>query len=308
MKVTLCSLAVTLAVACASTGSPATPSPTPRATEASQTITLGDIDADEPTKKIKRFGPLADYLATHLTEFGIDGGRVVIARDIEEMARFKIEGTVDFYFDSAFPTLAVQELAGSEIILRRWKGGDVEYWSTYLALRNGGINRVEDFAGKVIAFEEPQSTSGFILPAGTLVERGLKLRKVEQPDAEIGPDEIGYVFSRDEENTIELILQQSVDGAGVSNEDYDELPDELKGKIKAFDRTITVPRQLVSARPGLDRALVDKVRELLIALDQTEEGRQILEGLKKTKKFDPLPPEAEAALRDTGRLIELVAR
>ena len=70
----------------------------------------------------------------------------------------------------------------------------------------------------------------------------------------------------------------------------------MKEKLVTFDRTITVPRQLVSVRPGLDLALVTKIRELLIALNRTQEGRQLLEGLRKTKKFDELPPQSESAL------------
>ena len=92
------------------------------------TITLGDIDANEPVKKIKRFQPLANYLAEHLEDFGIKGGNVVIARDIEEMAKFLKDGTVDVYFDSPYPTLATQERSGSKVILRRWKTGVATYW------------------------------------------------------------------------------------------------------------------------------------------------------------------------------------
>ena len=67
--------------------SPATPEPVQPAGPA-QTITLGDIDASDPVKKIKRFTPLANYLAEHLKEFGILKGYVVISRDIEEAGRY----------------------------------------------------------------------------------------------------------------------------------------------------------------------------------------------------------------------------
>ena len=94
-----------------------------------QAITLGDLDPDNPTKKIRRFQPLADYLAERLGEFGIEKGNVVIARDFDDMAGFLKDGTVDFYFDSPFPALTVQEKSGSEVILRRWKEGDPTYWA-----------------------------------------------------------------------------------------------------------------------------------------------------------------------------------
>ena len=270
-------------------------------------IILADIAPEEPTKKLKRFQPLADYLAKGLETLGIQGGGVVIARDIDEMARFLGEDAVDLYFDSPFPTLAVQELSGSQVILRRWKKGNPEYWSSYVALRGNGINSVDDLVGEVVAFEEPHSTSGFILPAGTLIDRGYELTEVGRPDAKVAPHQIGYFFSQDEKNTVELVLQGRVAAGGVSNEDYDELPAEFKDRIVIFDRTITVPRQLVSVRRGLDPGIVRRVRELLMGLDRTEEGRKILEGLKKTKKFDPLPPASEAPLKELKMLMKLVA-
>ena len=160
--------------------------------------------------------------------------------------------------------------------------------------------------GTVVAFEEPRSTSGFVLPAGALIQQGFGLRKVESFDAAVGSDEIGYFFSRNEENTIALVLDGKVAAGGVSIDDYQELPAEHMDKLRAFGRTVTVPRQLVSVRQGLGPTLVDRVRELLISLEQSDEGLQLLEGLKKTRRFDPLSPEAEESLHELERLIELV--
>ena len=302
-------LLIIVVLACGSSASVETSTPIgPARADEPRFIALGDIDPDEPTKKIMRFQPLADYLAGRLGEFGFGEGRVVIARDIDEMSQFLRDGSVDIYFDSPFLTLAVQKLSGSKIILRQWEKGVASYSSTYVALRNGEVNGVEDFVGKVIAFEGPRSTSGFVLPAGTLIQRGYSLREVVGPNADVGTDEIGYFFSRDEENTFQLILDGKVAGGGVSAEDYEELPTELTSEIKSFDRTITVPRQLVSVRPGLDAELVARVGELLISLDQTEEGRQILEGLKQTKKFNLVPIDAKAALRILENMIKLVSK
>ena len=271
-----------------------------------QTITLGDVDSDEPLKKVKRFQPLADYLAEHLGGNGIKQGKVVIARDIEEMARYLKDGTVDVYFDSAYPTLLAQQLSGSDVILRRWKDGIGNYWSTYVVLQGSGVGSVEGFLGKVIAFEEPRSTSGFVLPAGTLFQRGYSLIKVAGPEADVDPNEIGYFFSRHQDNTFELVLDGRVSGGGISNQDYDELEPDLKEKLTSIDETIPVPRQLVSVRPGLDPELVTQVRELLMGLNQTEEGQELLIGLKNTMKFDPLPPEANSSLGQLRQYMSLV--
>ena len=275
--------------------------------DAGRTITLGDVDAVEPVKKIRRFQPLADFLSERLKDHGIERGEVVIARSIGEMGRFLEDGTVDVYFDSAFPALLAQDASGSQIILRRWKGGVAEYWSTYIALAGSGITSPEDFRGKIIAFEEPYSTSGFVLPAATLVKRGLDLTEVQGPGEQISTDEIGYFFSMDEENTIELLLRGEVAGGGISNEDYEELPADLKERIVAFGRTVSVPRQVVSVRPGLEPGLVARIRELLMGLDKSAEGRVLLEELKETMKFDPLPEATETSLMELKELMRRIA-
>lgn len=106
---------------------------------------------------------------------------------------------------------------------------------------------------------------------------------------------------------MELILRGRIAGGGVSKHDVDEIKPELLERVVSFDQSISVPRQLVSVRSGLDEKVVDSVREMLIALNQTEDGRLILEGLKNTKKFDQLPPSSKTALAELRELMSLVA-
>jgi len=273
------------------------------------TITLGDIDPEDPTKKIGRLQPLADYLAENLKEYGVEQGRVVIARDIEELATLIADGTIDVNIDSPFPSLQVQEMSGSKVVARGWKQNAPDYWSIYVARRDSGIDSVDDFLGKVVAFEEPHSTSGFILPAGTLVDRGLRIVEVSGPEVSVAPDEIGYFFALDEENTFELIFRGAVAGGAVSNQDFldpKKLDDDLKAQLVAVDHTISVPRQFVSVGPGLDQEMTDTIVDLLAGLEHFEQGQQILKGMRKTKRYDALPPESEAAIEELERLIDLV--
>jgi hypothetical protein len=46
----------------------------------------------------------------------------------------------------------------------------------------------------------------------------------------------------------------------------------------------------------------------LLGLDQTAEGREMLQKAEKTRKFDLLPPESEAALSMMKELMRLVPR
>ncbi|MBI3976036.1 MAG: phosphate ABC transporter substrate-binding protein, partial [Armatimonadetes bacterium] len=59
-------------------------------------IVLAEISG-EPARKIRRFQPLADYLAARLHRFGIGVGKVVIPPDFETMIALLRSGEVHLY-------------------------------------------------------------------------------------------------------------------------------------------------------------------------------------------------------------------
>ena len=93
---------------------------------------------------------------------------------------------VDLYLDSAFPTLQVQAQAGSKILLRRWAQGAPEYWSLFVTASENGLSSLDELHGSSIALQEEYSTSGFLLPAGTLAEKGFELKRVGGPETRTG--------------------------------------------------------------------------------------------------------------------------
>lgn len=108
----------------------------------------------------------------------------------------------------------------------------------------------------------------------------------------------------DEDNTIELLLQGRVAAGGMPLGDWEELPGEIEEQLTVFGATVTVPRQLVSARPGMEPELVVKLQLLMIGPDDTEAGQHLLGSMKRSR-FDMPPLKSETALADSRQLMEL---
>ncbi len=258
-------------------------------------IRMGSIST-EPAAEIKTFLPIAAYLAKQLQSDGFDQGKVLVARSMPEMAAFLKEGKVDLYIDSPFPSLAVSRLSGSKFLLRRWKKGIGEYHSVIFATKESAINRLEDLKGKMIALEEPFSSSGYFFPKMALMQEGLKLVSKKEASDPIGPGEVGYIFSLEDENTMVWVLRGKVMAGAMDNQKY---PKEARGKLdslKIIYKTSSFPRQIVSYRADLPSKLVARIKEILLKMDQSEEGKKALQDFERTTKFDELPDQSMAYL------------
>jgi phosphonate transport system substrate-binding protein len=298
------------AIGCGQGDAPETPPPPPSVEpDAAATLVLGDVEANTPIRRIRWIQPLADHLAARLAEHGIRRGRVVVAHDLRQMAHYLEDGTVDVYFDSPLPILAVQKLAGSEILLRRLVKDEREYWSVFITGPALELDSLDDLRGRVLAFQEEHSSAGFLLPAHSLLEQGFRLREVRGPRESVAADEVGYFFSGDEENTVDMLRTGRASVGAISSQDLAELPDEIRKEMRVLARTESLPRQLVSVRPGLDPDLANGIRDFLLGL--TDADREALAravpGPGWTWVFEELPDESLQQLeRFTGTIDRLL--
>ncbi|MEZ4646360.1 MAG: phosphate/phosphite/phosphonate ABC transporter substrate-binding protein [Chloroflexota bacterium] len=295
-------LTIFAAVACT-----ASPTPTPVLTDAvtpTGVLVFGDI-SDEAAETINGTQPIADYLAAQLGDYGISRAEVKIAPDLDTMVQWMANGEVDLYFDSPYPALVISQKTGAEPILRRWKYGVSAYHTLFFARADAGITTVADLQGHMIAFEESFSTSGYMLPLSYLLEQGLNPVSKESPEVTVAADEIGYTFSTADNTTIQWVVSGRVVAGVVDNVTYELfVPEETRQEFVVLAETEDVPRQLVLVRPGMDADLKAAIKSGLLTMDETEEGRAVLD-VFLTTEFDEFPEGADAALARMRTLYDL---
>jgi phosphonate transport system substrate-binding protein len=281
------------------------PSAAPTTSTPQKFIVLGDI-SDDPGEVIDGTQPLADYLAAQLKDFGITGGKVRVVSSTDEMVELLKKGEIDLYFDSSYPATLISDASGAQIILRRWRFGVETYHSVIFTSRDSGITSLNDLKGKMVAMDAPYSTSGFMLPAVTMLENGLKLTGKQNTQEAVSPDEVGFVFAYDDENILQWVLT-GLASAGVTDDYnfYKAFPRDAAEKLVVLAETESTPRQVVVARPGLDTPLLEAIKQTLIQMDEDPASKTALEKFQTTQ-FDEFPEGINAATQRMREMMELL--
>ena len=289
-KFVLCALVVTLVSCEKGTTIPENGNSSEITPTGTETLVLGDVSPN-PTKKIERFQPLANYLADNLSKFGIGKGKVRIAPDLETMANLLASGEVDVYFDSPYPAMIVVNKSQAKPILRRWKKGHGQYYTVIFTMKENAINTLGDLQGKMVAFESNFSTTGYMLPLAHLLQNNLVTVEKSNAEIPVSSSEVGYVFSKEDENVVQWVISGKVDAGATDIHTYEDIPESTRAQMKIIAQTEIVPRNLVIVSEKLPPEVVDKLKLLLEEMHQTSEGKDILTKFEKTVKFDQFPSQ-----------------
>ncbi len=257
----------------------------------------------DPAREFETFRPFANYVAANLHDVGIGRGRVVVVGSLSQMVEEIREGRVDIFIDSPFPAAFVWTHDLVQPILRRWKRGADVYKSVVFTRVDNGVETVDDLAGRIIAFGEPFSTSGFLMPKAALSSAGLRLVNYADPAASIPSDRVGYIFSNDAENTMFWVLKKKVDAGAVNADYFESLAGDRIDELRILHITESVPRNVVCARNNLDPDIVNALKALLLDMHIGEDGRAELLSFEETTKFDEFPGGYERDLENIMRLL-----
>ena len=277
------------------------------------TLVIGTVvpNPEEHEKKLQEYQTFLDYVVSQLGALGIARGEVVLAKTPVEMAKFMRQAKVDIYSDTAFPSYIAYQLAEAELLVSRWKKGVEKYHSTIFIRRGSGITSLDDLKGRMIAFEDPGSTSAYFLPKAELIKRGYRLTEKLTPADPVAPDEIGYYFSMSDEQVVTDVMNgTAAAGAQQEAEIFQYLTETGQADNSAALLLVTrdIYRSMVLVRRDLNPELKAALKQLLLAMDQTPEGLAVLKQFRKTAAFGEFLPSPEAALGSIKELSKFVEK
>lgn len=266
-------------------------------------LVLGRI-SDDPGAHYNQLRPLLDYVVPRMADVGIREGRILMARDAQQMASYMRRGRVDWVTETAGTAMLLRERVGARPFLLTERDGVSRYHSVFFARRDRGLSSLDDLRGHRLAFQRPSSTSAYYVPAGTLLDRGMSLEILLSPDDQPSPRAVGYLFARSELNIATWVHKGLVDAGVMSNVDWDNpgrVPSSFRRDLMIIGRTTDYPRAVEVMRADLDARVAARLRAVLLQASRDPAGRDALLAFFGTTRFLPYDAGAEQALSVIGR-------
>lgn len=155
--------------------------------------------------------------------------------------------------------------------------GSSTYQSQFITRASSKIKNLEDLRGKRIAFVDPSSASGFLLPLKMLRDRGIQ------------PGE--SVFAMKHDNVVSMVYNNQVDaGATFHTPAFDgkiedarrlvktQYPD-VEQKVVIIQLSDPIPNDPIVFRYNLPEEIKDKISKAFLHLVRTPEGKEAFKSI-----------------------------
>jgi len=175
--------------------------------------------------------------------------------------------------------------------------GNTTSRSALFVRKDSGIKTIEDLRGKQIAFVSPMGAGGYMAPRASLYESGLS-----------GGKDYKEVFTKNLSNSIHGVLLGDYDAATMCGVNYELMGHKIKtGDLQIIATSQDYPENLIAARSELSSEKIRQFRSELLALDETEAGKKLLEEMSSMKiqnfvKYDKNMIDMTQQLLDAGHL------
>ncbi len=282
-------------------GAQAVPRSGPLGDDAS-VLVLGRV-SDNPKSHYDELKPLLDYVVPRMAAVGIRSGRILMARDLQQMGSYMRRGRVDWVTETSGNAVLLERRAKARSLLITERDGASSYHSVFFVRRDSPVRTLQDLTGRSVAFQNPYSTSAYYLPASTLLDAGLQLELLLSPMDRVAPDTVGYLFARTELNITTWVHKRLVDAGVLSNLDWanpQRMPPAFAADFRVIGESQDVPRAIVLSRSGMDPKIEDRLRQVLLEASVDPDASEALRRFLGTSRFIPVSAADRRALDQLG--------
>ncbi|WP_243688844.1 substrate-binding domain-containing protein [Geotalea toluenoxydans] len=213
----------------------------------------------------------------------------VDAEDYAEINRKLETGELEAAFVCSGPYVDGKEKFGLEFIAAPQAYGEKVYYSYFIVPSKSQVTSLDGLKGKSFAFTDPLSNSGKLVPEYTLARMGTTPERFFS--------KISYSGSHDK--SIKAVSEGLVDGAAVDSLIWEyknqKFPEQTANTRIIFKSKPYAPPPFV-VRPGLDPAIKEKLRQVMLNAHKSPEGKVILSKMM-IDRFVPLNDSAYDSVR-----------
>ena len=265
-------------------------------------LVLGRV-SDDPKSHYDQLKPLVDYVVPRMSGVGIRSGRVLMARDLQQMASYMRRGRVDWVTETSGNAVLLERRANAHSLLITERDGASRYHSVFFVRRDSPVQTLKDLAGRSVAFQSPYSTTAYYLPASMLLDAGQTPELLLSPMDRPSSNAVGYLFARTELNITTWVHKRLVDAGVLSNLDWvdpQRMPAAFLADFRIIAESRDVPRALVLTRSGMDAAVQARLRDVLMEASSDPEAGEALRRFLGTSRFLEIGEEDRHALDELG--------
>lgn len=268
------------------------------ASEDGRVLILGRI-SDDPNAHYAQLKPLLDYVVPRMRDVGITEGRILMARDTQQMASYLRRNRVDWVTETASTAVQLEQRAAAKPILLTERSGVSRYHSVFFVRKESPIQTLEDLRGHTLALQSTASTSAYMVPLTELLDARLSPEILLGPSDEPSHDRVGYVFARSEQNIASWVHKGLADAGVVSDLDWNDprrVPEAFRRDFRVIHETASYPRALELVREGMEPQVRARLIEVLLQAADDPKAQDALRLFFGTSRFLPLDDESQQAL------------
>ncbi len=208
------------------------------------------------------------------------------AKTADESIRMATSARTDAALLTIFEYLFARRLWKVEAALQVVRAnGKRSYHGEIITLRQGGANTLQELQGKKIAYADRYSTTGFLLAAKLLNDKGVK---------------VSPVFKGSHEAALNALRKGEVAAAASYSGAVRDIPE-----LRVIATTETISNEPVFVRADLPAKRRDALTQALVAVAKSAEGKTTLTKLAGIQGFEPT---TDAAYKSDFELVERAGR
>ena len=213
----------------------------------------------------QKFMPLASYLSSQ-TGKKIE---VKIGSSYDEHIQYIGQNKVDIaYMGPASYVSMINKYGAKPVLARLEINGSPWFQGNIITRKNSGINNLQDLKGRTIAYGDPNSTMSYLVPHHMMIKAGV----FDNPGSK-------YEFLHSHNNVALGVLSGDFDAGAVKPEVFRKF--ESKG-LTTIQLTPRISEHLFITRNDLPINDIEKLRSILLNMNQSEQGLSALKSIKKS--------------------------